>query len=294
MTSSAAAALRVRALYEDVVRWSARPDNHEFMFVEPQQRLQAYAAGEDLPPGVVLTRMQFLAAWYAAKNVAALVESDSAPRDPLRLAHGYGFWECLLARGLFKADTRRNRSPRLSRNTLSLGVARAAALGLMQDCRALGQVLHEESETGLFQRDASVVAPFILRLYCQWQGIAAAPLGVSSTEPKEYGEILESWSTASSGRIGELLERACDLHLDRAREHTDNETFEFADQVYAIYPVEILMVCRLRKEQGLSVPAVEHPLMTSPMGYLVDDAAPEFNDSLLQRVSARIRVSCSI
>ena len=169
-------------------------------------------------------------------------------------------------------------------------MARAAALGLLQDCGILGQILLEESETGLFQRDSSMVAPFILRLFCQWQGIEAASLGSDSEEPEEYREILASWPTASSEEMGRLLERACDLHLDRAHEHTDDDTFEFADQVYAIYPVEILMVFRLRKERGLSVPAVEHPLMTWPMGKLVDEVAPE-RDDLLMRVGERIEGS---
>jgi hypothetical protein len=294
VTATAAAVLRVRSLYEEVVQWSTRSDNYEFMCVEPRQRLEAFASGVEVPPGVVLTRMQFLAAWYSAKNVAALLESDSAPRDLLRLAHGYGFSECLLARGLFRADARRKRNPRLSRNTLALGVARAAALGLLRDCRSLGQVLLEESETGLFQRDSSMVAPFIARLFSQWQGIEAPSVGGDSSEPEEYGEILRSWSTASSEEMNRLLERACDLHLDRAREHTDDETFEFADPVYAIYPVEILMVLQLRKERGLSIPAVDHPLMTWPMGSLVAEVRSTPNDELLRRVGERVEVLCSV
>lgn len=291
MTRNAATMLRVRNLYEEVVRWSARPNNREFMFVEPQKRLEDFCSGVSVPAGVVLTRLQFLAAWYSATTVAALVERDSASHEQLRLAHGFGLCEARLARGLFKADQRPKKTARLSRNTFALAVARAAALGLVEDCTALGRILVEEFETGLFHRDLSMVAPFVLSLFSLWQGLGPARSTSDIAEPEEYRDILASWQTASTEKLGELLERACELHLARAHEDTDDDTFEFSDHVYALYPVEILMVLRLRNERGLPLPALEHPLLSMPMGRLVNLAATERDDPLLVRVSEKIKAS---
>ena len=63
------------ALYEQVLRWSARPDNREFMLVEPRQRLEAFCIRSALVslPVSFSTRLQFLAAvGTRPRTVAAL------------------------------------------------------------------------------------------------------------------------------------------------------------------------------------------------------------------------------
>ena len=283
--SLAADALRVRELYADVLRWAHRSENHEFMFEEPLRRLQSYAAGEPLGLGVLLTRLAFLAAWYAAEAVRHLTNGSTlAFQNLIWLSHRHAFWETEIASLAFNADKRLRRPPRLSLNDTSLNLARAFSLGYSEDTTRLGRILLEGEKGGVFRKGDSRVGLFVQGLYEAWVGLAMSAKGASLMH-QTYASIVEAWD-GDSRELGNLLFTACQLHLEGAGEPTDEESFEFSDQVFAIYPIEILMVLRMRQLRQLPQPEVAHPLMSGPLGQLIDGERNDDTD-LLRRVVER-------
>ena len=188
---NAATQLRVRGLYDAVLRWSSRADNREFMFVEPRERLARLANGEALPLGVLLTTLEFLDSWYSAVNIADLARDRTSDFATLHLGHRYGFWDTLIAQAASQALRGAKRRPQLSARTVAIRTARAAALGSLRDCRVLGTCLTKGLESDLFVPDGSIIAPFVVHLFCEWQGIAAPQVVVRS---EIMTGVLESWT----------------------------------------------------------------------------------------------------
>jgi hypothetical protein len=69
----------------------------------------------------------------------------------------------------------------------------------------------------------------------------------------------------------------------------DEHTWRFVDEFnsWSRLPVEILLLFKLRQKLGLSNPALDHPLMNTPLGSLPDEV-PYAPDDLIARVLARM------
>jgi len=126
---------------------------------------------------------------------------------------------------------------------------------------------------------------FILRLYCNWQD-KDYPLQDFPTHPIMEG-LLAEWRTNDIERIEGWLLAACDHHTHRARPDNNREFFEFSNG-WRFYPIEILMVLRLRQYLGLPNPELDHPIMKFPWSVLSPEMSLE-PDELLQAVLKRAK-----
>jgi len=122
------------------------------------------------------------------------------------------------------------------------------------------------------------LTPFVLRLFAKWKNIALRNDEFLFAIPEPYQDVLQNVNHTAD-EIQTALVKACDFHLSRSKENTDRETYEFADPVYAIYPVEILFFLRVRQLLGLSNPEIDHSLLNSPLGKLPFDTC-SMNSSL--------------
>jgi len=160
--------------------------------------------------------------------------------------------------------------PRIPFNEQGLLLAKAFALGLVSEGEAIGRDSLSGLKDGRFYGlDQNKLTPFVLSVFAKWKNIATLPEEFPFVIPDGYQELLQNL-TEGPDEIRPAIVKACNFHLSRSKEHTDSETYEFADPVYAIYPVEILMVFRIRQMLGLSNPEVDHPLLNSPLGQLPD------------------------
>jgi hypothetical protein len=145
------------------------------------------------------------------------------------------------------------------------------ALGLLNE----GDVIGRESLVGLregwfYGVGLTCLTPFVIKLFAKWANIDLLPEECRFEIADEYVRLVEGLN-APPDEIRTAIAEACDFHLSRSKEHTDEDTFEFADSVYAVYPVEILMFFRIRQALGLNNPRVDHPLLASPLGKLRDN-----------------------
>ena len=101
----------------------------------------------------------------------------------------------------------------------------------------------------------------------KWKNIILPDEQFPFAIPKPYAELLENLHQQPDA-IHSVVVEACDFHLSRSKENTDRESYEFADPVYAIYPVEILFFMRVRELLGLRNAEIDHPLLNSPLGKL--------------------------
>lgn len=132
---------------------------------------------------------------------------------------------------------------------------------------------------------------FVMRLLADWQGV---PNYVkqwpkwASDEPL-FVRLLEIWRTpGATAELGHLLLVAC----DRRTHQSSSSTKKHYDltHIWQWYdPFEIVAVLKLRSLAGLKLPALDHPILDSPLGRIPEPSVP-YEDKLIASVRARARV----
>jgi hypothetical protein len=124
---------------------------------------------------------------------------------------------------------------------------------------------------------------WILRLWCKVYGLAYLDTGYPRYEVAEG--VLEMWDTQDTETLGAWLVQLCNLHT---RLSTSRQFMDFANS-FSHFPVEVLLLFRLREQAGLANPQVDHPIMKFPWSRLWPVAAAE-PDELLAGVYRRLEV----
>jgi hypothetical protein len=97
-----------------------------------------------------------------------------------------------------------------------------------------------------------------------------------------YQAVLDGWHNEKA-YVKACLE-ACDYHVERM--HEEEGFSEFLGAPENLLPVEILMIRRIREDQGLPNPEIDHPLMQTPLAH-PPKQLPEAKDDLLEKVTAK-------
>ncbi|HDX8644677.1 hypothetical protein ACK32P_05140 [Aeromonas dhakensis] len=109
---------------------------------------------------------------------------------------------------------------------------------------------------------------FALQLTSRFLGWGPLPLGVDLAQEPLYLALLTLWDSDDVGTVGHLLTQACHLHtygkLKDPRFHRNEAIIGW----WCYWPLEVLLVLRLRQWAGLPLPVVEHPLMAAPFDAL--------------------------
>ena len=155
-------------------------------------------------------------------------------------------------------------------NDQGLLLAKAFALGLVEEGEAIGRSSFIGLREGWFYGvERNYLTPFVLSVFAKWKNITLSKEEFPFVIPDGYAGLLQNL-TADPAVIRPAINEACDFHLSRSKDHDDENTYEFSDPVYALYPVEILMVLRIRSILGVANPTAEHPLMNTPIAQLPD------------------------
>jgi len=273
---------------KEIEEWIAVPFNEDFVFQRPLAVLKAFVASSESPPnwGAVLEALGSWSTWYRSRGVLDVL--DGGTHKHLCEAFWSDYLYNLIMRSSFREELKKAKirssflgrftastqpRPRISLNDHGLLVAQAFALGLITQAEELGQSLVEGLRDGYFYGFDTRLTPFVLEAYSRWQSDPSPSVEGLCALPAEYDELLRTL-TFTSEEFPRAIFKACDFHLSRSKENTDDETFEFWEQGYAIYPVEILMVMRIRELLGLKNPVSDHPLLASPLGKLATESYP--------------------
>jgi predicted DNA-binding WGR domain protein len=123
----------------------------------------------------------------------------------------------------------------------------------------------------------SPIVPLTLRLCALLEGVpfsrlpTTAPLG-------PYRPIFDAWKKPAA--LAQALTQACDYHVQQARRPAHNE-FRFFP--ISVAPMEILAVLRTRRQLGLPIPDVQHPILDTPIGR-PPEVVPTVPDDLLDQL----------
>lgn len=159
----------------------------------------------------------------------------------------------------------------------------AAAVGAMEVLDRWAPLLVKAAREGYIQdKNKKGLQHFILRLWCA----ANAEQYPDTDFPRfEVAEgVLEMWGTHNLDVLRQWLVQLCNQHT---RLTGGRESMDFAGE-FSHFPVEVLMLFRLREQRGLENPEIDHPLMRLPWSRLwpIRPAEP---DALLSSVYARLQ-----
>lgn len=187
-------------------------------------------------------------------------------------------------------------SVKFSAQTAALLLAHMITLGWKDEAIAYGTDTYSRVEkqtyyfiSDKFDEPGSRAGKFIFRLFADWQNITPnLPLDLADTEI--YQNVLKVWRDIELDRLTPALLAALDEHVKQTRYTSSDSVWpcEFDISVYFAYPVEILMVLRLRQYLELPLPVLDHPLMVPPLGVLPEPTEP-YTDDLLKAFEAKLR-----
>lgn len=130
---------------------------------------------------------------------------------------------------------------------------------------------------------------FLLRLVSNWQGWPERGTPACAYDEPLFNALIEHWRTDDLELLQHLLLVACDRHTHQSRVDSYSrgvQLFDITDANYWYYPFEILSVLRLRQTLGLPNPELDHVIMNTPLGKLMEPTEP-YTDELIEGVVAR-------
>jgi hypothetical protein len=163
-------------------------------------------------------------------------------------------------------------------------VGLAAAVGAIEVAARLAPLLIAATQEGyLISSNSLGMQHWILRLWCKVNGLDYPNTGYPRYDVAEG--VLEMWDTQDTELLGAWLVQLCNLHTRLAAQR---DNMDFAN-VFSHFPVEVLLLFRLREQAGLANPEVDHPIMKFPWSRLWP-IAPAEPDELLAGVYQRLEM----
>ncbi|MES2898922.1 MAG: hypothetical protein V4723_04290 [Pseudomonadota bacterium] len=170
-------------------------------------------------------------------------------------------------------------------------IAQCVLLGWHDKATALLEPACRLSTQGAFGGDAkgwtSMTHYFVLRLLADWKGISFGPGPAWAFGEPIFNALIAHVYTPDLHLIEHLLLAACDRHTIHSRSFTNKFFPDFDDSAMIFDPSEIVLVMYLRRLRGLENPVLDHPLMSTALAQLPDQA-PVYTDPLLDKLAARL------
>jgi hypothetical protein len=139
---------------------------------------------------------------------------------------------------------------------------------------------------GPYDRWLRPFEPFLVHLFARWKELPAPHSALPCPPLGVYQELLDSWA-ASEQDFAAAVVKACDYHGERSVDGQIAHA-EFVRIPHNVFPAEILAVKRVREEEGLPWPTVNHPLLNTPLAKL-PPSLPRIRTDLLDRVADAVR-----
>lgn len=234
-----------------------------------------------------------LASRYELQPMVDLLHNQSAALADLRRPWAYRlldiqmrfFWE----KQFIKIHNRKMRG--LSFETLPSALAETLYLGWRKQAVHLGYLIFDALAQDYFYDIDSHYSyraqAFMVRLFGQWQGLSY-PFEAWAYDTPVYEDLLQVWDHPDPEVLRPLLLAAANRHTHECRHDTAKQTFDFCSTYLYHFPIEILMLYRIREWLGLKNTTLDHPLCAEPFDRLPPEQAP-YTDELMEAVLARVR-----
>jgi hypothetical protein len=138
---------------------------------------------------------------------------------------------------------------------------------------------------GLYDRWFMPFEPFMVQLFARWKNLPIPPSALPCPRLGVYQKLLDAWNNQKDFAAAAV--KACDYHA----KHSIEEQIAYAEFVripHNVFPAEILAVRRVRNEEGLLWPAVEHALLKTPLVAL-PSSLPHVRNQLIDLVARNVR-----
>lgn len=275
---------RLKGYCEEAKEWLRKPINKQLFWDEPCSELGRFVKGEAVLPGAVAFDLKQISEWFFVHAESSAVDDASVSLSSLRRGLHYQVESVKTLVSINAIDKRHRKQGKLGFNEGGLCLARAIALGYSEEAEILNSGMVEGLHNGLFYGfGRTTVAPFVFGLYSNWRETTLSYEGLGVKTADVYEKLLECWRTTNLKDLVPALESACEYHVLRSQEQTDEETFEFDSFLDKLYAFEILALLRLRQQLGLSISGVDHPLLTAACTFL-KDVQPFPEDQFLRSV----------
>ena len=215
------------------------------------------------------------------RAVARLVQGDVAGWEELSLAVAYEVVADRLQMRIFKRI--RQESAGILALQAAWTLAAVLVVGDRPFCRSYVAFLLEANRIGGLQKHEWCLLDWLLSLAAATLDAPAEVKPVSPAMPVEYVTLSKVWNASDPSALSAPLIAAADRHTAQARVSNSRANYDFDDLAYAVFPIELLAVFRLREWLGLRSPAIDHPLFGGLLGQLPPAGAIR-PDELLQRV----------
>lgn len=218
-----------------------------------------------------------------AAAVTCVCEAEADGWSLLQTSFAYSCWNVRICNALFR---RGRLKAGWSSTHLNLGarcLAHAMATG--DDTFAIwcGHALLENfiSGVGLYDRSPREFEPFMVHLFARWQSLRVPTFAIPCVSLEVYQELFDTWDDEQA--FAGALVKACDYHVEHSVEGRIAHA-EFECVPHNVFPAEILAVKRLRNAAGRPWPAIEHPLLNTPLAEF-PASAPQVRSEMLERIS---------
>lgn len=278
----------------ELEEWLGREFSRESRHDKPLRFWHQFLDGTEKRLGAAKIGFDDLSGWYLKCGIADLYRNGANSWAALSHAAVYRYWETRIGlawaeqEGWEKADTR---SPGFNRS--GLNIALLIALGQYELAIDQARRMYERPHLLLGQEIDGRFGRFVLRLVAQLEGWPEPVFPKERFPTKTFDvplndELRSTWDITDLTRLSGVWLAACDWHTHQSREANNKEYFDFDGLEWACFPVEILMLMRLRERAGLPNPELDHPLMNSPLGKL-PPPQPVWSDELMESVLQRVR-----
>jgi hypothetical protein len=227
--------------------------------------------------------------WLQRKGALHALKSSDGERGSLELGTLFAVRaeQFLLARqnAEFSASRRTHGSLRQATSLL----AACWALGWVNLADRYGDRLLAGALAGYFtdahQSYRNCFPWFSLRLFADWRGTRVDEWPHNRFPAPELEAVLNHWRVANADGLSDVLLAVCDRHTYESLNWSDkaDKRSDFVDDIYWGWPIEIHVVFRLREGLGLANPALNHPLLNTPLGRY-QPPVPIPQDDLLDEV----------
>lgn len=133
---------------------------------------------------------------------------------------------------------------------------------------------------------------FVYRLLSKLGKITPAlPGDLQSVGLGPYDNILAAWDEPDA--MVHPLEQICDYHCQNFEQRSSRDPWPpFSASPFDLVPYEILAIYKLREQQGLATPEIDHPLMKLPTASRAPRRVHAIDDPIFAELEALFKKHC--
>jgi hypothetical protein len=290
MASAKAQLIKIAKLKQELIEWTRDPINKSILYDEPRRKLEDGIGNSSTTIGQFSAQLRWLATWYANIGTVEVISGFESGWSNIGRAANCKQWQIRASRASYlqKSPAERENWTADTLNNVCLNLALLITLGDEASAALIGDTLQSGIADGCWgtEMEAQPFEAFIILLFSRWH----APDSFQTLKSKlpiigVYDGVFQHWN---DDNLTQVISRICDYHVDQARDLSDDESPEFHSHPYAIFPVEVLALQRIRTWLGTSTPMIQHPLLDAKLTKVPKEISLT-PDQLIENVINKLR-----